>query len=116
MNLGAKVKQLRKSLQLTQKQFAERIPGRVDHSYIGRIERGQGYPSIKFLMRLAGAYHVPMAYFFLDASLVKAVSLNVKEDVRHWLLENLPAFEEKLREKVEESIEKALRELQSSGV
>ena len=108
MRLGQQVKKLRKSLKLTQEEFAGRIPGRMDNTYVGKIERGHALPSIKLLMRIAKTYHVPMAYFFLEDSLIKAVSLNVKEDIRHWLLENLPAFEEELREKVEGSIEKAL--------
>jgi len=40
MKLGQRVKKLRKKLGLTQKQFAQRIPGKVNHSYIGKIERG----------------------------------------------------------------------------
>jgi len=108
MRLGQQVKKLRKSFKLTQKEFAGRVPGQVDNTYIGKIERGHSLPSIKLLMRVAETYHVPVAYFFLDTSLVEAVSLNVKEDIRHWLLKNLPAFEEELREKVEGSIEKAL--------
>ena len=105
MSLGERVKTLRKRLDLTQKQFAEGIPGRVDHTYIGKIERGQSLPSIKLLERVAKTYGVPVSYFFLEA---KVMSLNVKEDVRRWLLKNLPVFEEELRKKVEESIEKAL--------
>jgi len=112
MRLGQQVKKLRKSLKLTQKQFARRVPGRrlggVDHTFIGKIERGHSLPSIKMLTRMAKTYGVPVGYFFLEDSLVKAVSLNVKEDVRHWLLGNLPAFEEGLRKKIEGSIEKAL--------
>ena len=67
MNLGVQVKKLRKSLKLTQKQFAERIPGRVDLTYIGKIERGRSLPSIKLLMRMAKTYSVPIGYFFLES-------------------------------------------------
>jgi len=31
-------------LDLTQKEFAERVPGKVDYTYIGRMERGEQYP------------------------------------------------------------------------
>ena len=66
MRLGQQVKKLRKSLKLTQKEFAERIPGRVDNTYIGKIERGYQYPSIKLLKRIGKAYSVPVSYFFED--------------------------------------------------
>jgi len=34
-------------LDLTQKEFAERVPGKVDYTYIGRMERGEQYPHPK---------------------------------------------------------------------
>ena len=108
MRLGARLKKLRKSLKLTQKEFARGIPGRLDPTYIGKIERGQ-LPSIKFLKRIAKTYGVPVGYFFLQERSAKAISLDVKEDVRRWMLQRLLIFEEELRKKVEESIEKALR-------
>ena len=108
MNLGAQLKKLRKSLKLTQKEFARRIPGRVDHTYMGKIERGFQYPSIKFLERVAETYGVAVGYFFLEGRPAKAASLNVKEDVRRWLFYKVPIFEEELRKKIEESIEKTL--------
>ena len=121
MSLGEQVRKLRKNLGLTQRQFAARIPGRGDYSFVGKIERGGGYPSIKFLMKVARTYQVPVSYFFLEGSPQKAealdayleVSLRVKKDVRLWLLEQLPVFEEELKKKIEESIEKALKRLQS---
>ena len=66
MRLGQQVKKLRKSLKLTQKEFAERIPGRVDNTYIGKIERGYQYPSIKLLEKIGRVYCVPLSYFFED--------------------------------------------------
>ena len=66
MRLGQQVKKLRKSLKLTQKEFAERIPGRVDNTYIGKIERGRQLPSLKLVERAARAYGVPVLYFFLE--------------------------------------------------
>jgi len=66
MNLGERVKKLRKSLGLTQKQFASRIPGKIDQSYVGMIERGKQYPSLKLLERIGAAFSKPMSYFFKD--------------------------------------------------
>ncbi|GAI56520.1 unnamed protein product [marine sediment metagenome] len=51
MNVGERLKKLRKSLGLTQLQFAGRIPGKIDQTYIGKIEGGRQYPSLKLLER-----------------------------------------------------------------
>jgi len=66
MNLGERVKKLRKSLGLTQKQFASRVPGKMDYTYVGKIERGQQYPSLKLLERIGATFSKPMSYFFKD--------------------------------------------------
>lgn len=64
MNLGERVKKLRKSLGLTQREFALRLPGKTGNTYIGMIERGKQHPSLKLLERIGKAYSVPMSYFF----------------------------------------------------
>jgi len=64
VKVGQRVKKLRKSLGLTQKQFASWVPGKVDHTYIGKIERGYQYPSLKLLEKIGRTYHVPLSYFF----------------------------------------------------
>lgn len=66
MNVGDRLKKLRKSLGLTQLQFAGRIPGKIDYSYIGHIERGDQYPSLKLLEKIGAVYNVPLGYFFKD--------------------------------------------------
>lgn len=66
MILGERVRKLRKSLGLTQKQFASRVPGKIDQSYIGMIERGRQYPSLKFLERIGATFSKPISYFFKD--------------------------------------------------
>ena len=64
VKVGQRVKKLRKSLGLTQKQFASRVPDKIDYTYVGKIERGEQYPSLKLLEKIGGAYHVPLGYFF----------------------------------------------------
>jgi len=121
MRLGQQVKKLRKSLKLTQKEFAERIPGRVDNTYIGKIERGQ-LPSLKLVKRAAKAYDIPVLYFFLQDGGAEAkdldryldVSLNVKESIHRWIVQKLPAFEEELAQEIEKAIEGALRKARGS--
>ncbi len=51
---------------LTQKALVGRLVGRVDYSYIGKIERGEQLPSLKVLQRVADALDVPLGYFFSD--------------------------------------------------
>lgn len=70
MSLGERVKTLRKRLNLSQKEFAAKIPakgeGIYDWTYIGKIERDQQYPSIKYLKKIGDAFSVPLSYFFED--------------------------------------------------
>ena len=68
MNLGVgeRVKKLRMSLGLTQKQFVSRLPGKIDYTYIGKIERGDQYPSLKMLEKIGATFSKPMSYFFKD--------------------------------------------------
>lgn len=66
MKVGERVKKLRKLLGLTQKQFAKRVPGKIDYTYIGKIERGHQYPSLKLLERIGATFSKPMSYFFKD--------------------------------------------------
>ena len=75
MKLGERVKKIRKRLGLTQKEFAERVPGKIDYTYIGKIERGQQYPSLKMLERIGKAFSVPLSYFFEDHSFLKSLDL-----------------------------------------
>lgn len=64
MTIGERMKKIRKRLGLTQKEFARRVPGKVDYTYIGKIERGQQYPSIKMLEKIGRAFSLPLSYFF----------------------------------------------------
>lgn len=75
MKLGQRVKKLRKILGLTQEQFAQQIPGKVDYTYIGKIEREYQYPSLKLLERIAKAFSVPLSYFFEEDGFLKPLDL-----------------------------------------
>ena len=66
IRIGKRLRKLRERLGLTQKQFARRVAGKVHHTYLGKIERGHQYPSIKLLERIGRAYSVPLSYFFED--------------------------------------------------
>ncbi len=75
MNLGERIRKLRKRLGLTQKEFAGRVVGKVDYTYIGRMERGEQYPSIKMLEKIGKAFDVPLSYFFQDNSILNSLNL-----------------------------------------
>jgi len=64
MSIGERVKGLRKSLNLTQKEFAAKITGKTEYTYIGKVERDDQLPSLKFLTKIAKAHGKPLAYFF----------------------------------------------------
>jgi transcriptional regulator with XRE-family HTH domain len=55
---------LRQLKGLTQKELASKLPGEVDYSYIGKIERGEQLPSLKMLVRLSNALGIPLSSFF----------------------------------------------------
>jgi len=75
MKVGERIRRLRKKLGLTQKEFAGRVAGKVDYTYIGRMERGKQYPSIKMLEKIGKAFSVPLSYFFEDNSLLNSLNL-----------------------------------------
>jgi transcriptional regulator with XRE-family HTH domain len=62
--IGQTRRALRQQKGLTQKELATKIPGEVDYSYIGKIERGEQLPSLKMLKRLRDALEVPFSSFF----------------------------------------------------
>jgi len=62
--VGKRLRKIRKNLGLTQKEFAQKVPGKVDYTYIGKIERGDQYPSLKMLQKIGKAFSVPLGYFF----------------------------------------------------
>jgi len=75
MRLGERIRELRKRLDLTQKKFAGRVVGKVDYTYIGRMERGEQYPSLKMLEKIGKAFSVPLSYFFEDDSILNSLNL-----------------------------------------
>ncbi len=84
MSIGEKLRSLRKKLGLTQKEFASRIKGKVDYTYIGKVERGEQYPSVKMLERIAKSFSVPLSYFFEEESITGLLEL-FPEDIKNLL-------------------------------
>lgn len=62
INFGARLKEIRKSRNLTQAQLAETID--VEEASISRIERGQRFPQKENLVKLAKALNTEIKEFF----------------------------------------------------
>lgn len=74
VQIGKRLKILRKEQGFTQKDLAAKVSGGLDYTYIGKIERGEQFPSLKILMKLSETLSVPLGYFFLDENLLKTTS------------------------------------------
>lgn len=66
IQIGRRLRRIRRMRDLTQKELANKIVGRVDYTYIGKIERGEQLPSLKVLGKLSDALTVPLAFFFQE--------------------------------------------------
>ncbi len=62
--IGKRLRDLRQRKGLTQKGMAK-MAG-VDYTYIGKIERGEQFPSLKILVRFAECLSLPLDRFFMD--------------------------------------------------
>jgi len=62
VRFGLKVKELRKSIGITQEELAERVD--VSKDYIGLIERGLRSPSLKIMERIANSLGVKITTLF----------------------------------------------------
>jgi len=60
--LGARIKELRKSRNISQEVLAEQIG--VEPQHMSRIESGRSYPSIDRLEKISTALRVPLKDFF----------------------------------------------------
>ena len=79
VNMGAKLKNLRKEKQLTQKQIADRIGLAI--SAVSSYESGTRYPSYDVLIRLAHIFHVSTDYLLgvTDKREIDVTGLNDQE-------------------------------------
>jgi transcriptional regulator with XRE-family HTH domain len=66
--IGKRIKSLRKQLQITQDQLAEKI--QLSPKYLSNIERGKENPTLDTLLKLSQALNVePWEMFLLDSEL-----------------------------------------------
>lgn len=80
MAVGNRLKELRKALNLTQKDVAAKLKSKIDYSYIGKIEREEQNPSLKILKKIADAMSVDLEYFFSNTPLSYYLNKNVIND------------------------------------
>jgi len=60
--LGARIKELRKAIELSQDQLSEKIG--IESKYLSRIEVGKCYPSMEVIEHIADALQVEMMELF----------------------------------------------------
>ena len=73
--IGKRLRELRQQKGLTQKALAGKIKGKIDQSYIGKIERGEQLPSIKILMRISETFSIPIGYFFQEEAGLTGIAI-----------------------------------------
>lgn len=77
--IGRRIKKIRVERGLTQKELASKVG--IDFTYIGKMERGEQLPSLKVLMNISDALHVPLCIFFVDEDMagILEICLSVGE-------------------------------------
>ena len=88
--LGLRIKELRKTRGLTQRQLADKV--NIDPKHLSRLEVGNSFPSIDTLERLANVLEVELRNFFEFShkagdvkGLKKLISELIKNEDKHKL-------------------------------
>jgi len=95
MEIGKRLKALRKSLKLTQKGLAEKIRGKIDYTYIGKIERGEQNPSLKMLKKISDTFNIDIEYFFSNKPLEHYFNKEKRLSKAEYILNLLLELDEK---------------------
>lgn len=108
-DLGAKVRELRMEKKLSLRRLGELT--NLDHSYIGRIERGQiSSPSLETIQKIADVLEVEVSAFFGEKGTLPG---ELKEVGAEWITF---AKEMKERELTPEQIKTFLKFLDDMGI
>ena len=76
---GLAVQRLRRSRGMSQEDLAD--SSTIDRAYVGRLERGQGNPTLVTLARLASALHVPLFFLLKDVDVVSAKTVGTRPKI-----------------------------------
>lgn len=105
--IGGRLRKLRKGRDLNQKAAAalvrERTERKADYTYIGKIERGKQFPSVKYLKALADTFSIPMVYFLEEDEKAEEIE-RIKRGLT--LLEKLERLSPQDREFIERLIKR----------
>lgn len=71
--IGKRLRELRQKKGLTQKAIAQ-MAG-VDYTYIGKIERGEQFPSFKVILKISECLCLPLDRFFMDEATFRCINL-----------------------------------------
>ncbi|MCY9666550.1 helix-turn-helix domain-containing protein [Paenibacillus alginolyticus] len=97
MKLGEKIRYIRKSNQMNQKEFADSIA--VSQGTLSDIERGNGYPSCETIIALKMAFKCDLNWLIDEESDSESnnqlfgVNVSVQENALIQLLRSLPDME-----------------------
>ena len=77
MEIGPCIKKIRKSLKLTQMDFASKLE--VTQTHLSQIESGKNNPSVKFLERVSFEFGIPLPVMMFYSLTEYSVSENKRE-------------------------------------
>lgn len=92
MEIGKRLRELRKGLNLTQKEFAKKLA--IDYTYVGKIERSEQNPSLKILQRISDRLNIDIEYFFSKKPLEYYIERKNSKDKDKQILELLSNLNE----------------------
>jgi len=81
INLGEKIRYLRKSNDLTQQQLADKAD--IDYSYLGAIERGEKNPTLDIIEKIANGLEIEIYKLFFSIKGKEDISEKTDREINH---------------------------------
>ena len=97
MNIGEKIKDLRRNRSMTQEALAERV--NVSTSFVGHVERGTRKASLETLVAMANALDVSLDYLLsgsMNSSVIGPIPRSLSSQQRTALKEILSTIQDNL--------------------
>ena len=92
---GKVIRCIRKEKKLSQKELSRKVDGKIDASYIGRIERGKQNPSLHTIQKITGALRVDWSYFLEYMSVMEYGVYESKDEIKKSIFEHLDHLSKK---------------------